>query len=169
MEANKPETQPKAVEPAVKEIADDISKGAERPSVLPLIFVLILIAVVLRGIHSHISSPITPGVRMRPGTWRSRCGLLGFLPSCQNAFIQVNDDGTMNLFNDEPSLAMKLKGNACNGRKGCRDGVVLHDNGSVSIGGQLAKTIVSYKKDMDITPWPFTKKPKLHVRYYSTK
>jgi hypothetical protein len=143
-------------------------KGIPQP-VFPLIAICVLVAFVLQAAHSRISAPILAGVVVPPGTWRSKCGLLNFLPSCENAYFEVMEDGTVNFFDANQELAMKLKGAKCSSSGkvdvGCVNGLLLHEDGYVSVGGQVVKSVVNYSEGMTIAPWPFLESPKMKVRY----
>ena len=158
-------------EPDVEFMPKQAEKKAPRAGlpILPLLVVCGLVYLILKAGHEHYSSPITVGVPVKPGTWRSKCGFMSIFPGCTNAFMEVNSDGTVNLFDSTPELAMKLKGNSCQGIPGCVDGLLLKKDGTILIGGKVVKSIVSYNKDMKITPWPFPTKPKAHIRHYAKK
>ena len=144
--------------------------SSTRLSILPLMMIFGLVYLILKAGHEHYTSPIMVGVPVKPGTWRSKCGYLSMFPGyCSNAFIEVNADGSVNLFDSASELAMKLRGGSCHGTKGCVDGLLLKKDGTIVVGGKVVKSIISYNKDMSITPWPFSTNPKASIRHYAKK
>ena len=109
------------------------------------------------------------GLNVPPGTWRSKCGLLSILPSCANAYLEVGDDGSVIVYDDEKEIAMKLKGATCAGNLDCTDGLLVLEDGSVTVGGKVVKTVNVYDEDMKMTPWPFADEPKLKTKYQAKR
>ena len=145
------------------------SKSSKSPAVFPFIAVVALIAILFQAAHNYISAPIISGLVVAPGTWRSKCGLLSLLPSCENAYLEVNDDGSVAVYDSDKELAMKLKGAACTGDFDCVDGLLVLEDGSVTIGGKIVKTVNVYDEDMEMTPWPFAEEPRLKMKYQARR
>ena len=139
---------------------------------LALAYVAIL-AIVIQAVNNYSMTPIQVGVVLAPGAKRSRCGLLGYLPtplrkalplSCIHSFLEVNADGTVSVFDEDRSLTMRLFGNVCS-TEDCVEGVMMLENGSVLIGDKRVKNLSMYG-NVDLTPFPFEISPKLKVKKY---
>jgi hypothetical protein len=127
-----------------------------------IIFV-ILLAILLQVFHMYISAPIKPGHVVSPGVWLSKCGLLAVLPHCDNAFLNVSKDGKVILYNADHEIAWEMKGAVCSeSDEKCIRGLHVMENGNLAIGGKSIQWLNMYKPS-DLSPWPFTEKPRVKV------
>lgn len=137
---------------------------------------LALIAVLMQAAHSFLSSPIQVGKTLKPGTWKSKCGLLGLLPplpldeysllpECTNSFLEVHGDGSVSIRDAAKELDVLLKGSVCGTEdEDCVDGLVLEEDGKVLIGGTQVKSGFVYGESSGLSPWPFDEEPKLKLK-----
>ena len=124
--------------------------------------IIIVIAILLQGAQMYITAPLRPGSVMPPGMWMSKCGLLSVLPICENAGLEMNDDGVLTLYGSDGDVQWKLVGGTCRANTDCEPGLVVKDDGNLVIGGKSI-TSVTIKGDAPLTPWPFEREPKLRV------
>lgn len=136
-------------------------------SIFPLVAILALIFIMIQAAHNHVAAPIQVGRPLAPGTWRSKCGLMSFLPSCTNSYLQVNDDGTATIYDANQLLDYSLVGSVCT-KPDCVEGLVLGKDGKISIGGKIVKKIAYFDQASDLTPWPFADKPKAKMKRFSS-
>jgi hypothetical protein len=147
-------------------------KSLSQKSVFPKIAILALVAIVLQAAHNFITTPIEVGVPLPPGTWRSKCGLMGylpdldFLPKCTNSFLEVNDDGTVSVYGADNEIDILMVGNVCN-KEECVEGLVVSEDGTIRIGGKIVKAATLYADDEAVSPWPFKEQPKLKVHPFN--
>ena len=131
------------------------------------VFVLVvfaIVAIILQVYHSKITAPLVPGQVLSPGGWISRCGLIAWLPSCKNAYLQMGHDGILSLYDADGELEWKMEGTICDSEE-CISGLETREDGKLAIGGKVVQR-VSIKKDADpISPWPFAEQPKLKFVY----
>ena len=103
-------------------------------ALLGLVFAWIVASLV----QSVMIQPILPNTVLKPGTYKSKCGLSGYLPivstelkettkntfeallsaapdflSCENEFLYVNYDGTVALYDSNRQVTMLLTGDLC--------------------------------------------------------
>jgi hypothetical protein len=153
-----------AVEPA-KEATPTKKEPASGSSVFQMIAFLAFLAIAIQEAHNFISAPIEIGVPLPPGSWRSKCGLMGylpkleFLPPCTNAFLEVNYDGTVYVYDEEKELDMGMVGDVCNDED-CVEGLVMNEDRTISIGGRIVKSATLYGDVSSLSPWPFKEEPK---------
>ncbi|KAL3938287.1 MAG: hypothetical protein SGBAC_006769 [Bacillariaceae sp.] len=148
-------------------------KSGEK-SIFPTIIMLALIAVLLQAANSFLSSPIRVGKTLKPGTWKSKCGLLGlvpsspldkFLPECTNSFLEVHGDGSVSIRDADKELDVLMTGGVCGEEdEDCVDGLVLEEEGKVLIGGMQVKSGFVYGDSTELSPWPFEEEPKLKLK-----
>jgi hypothetical protein len=130
-------------------------------SMFMLLF-MALAAVILQVYHSKITAAIAPGQVLSPGGWVSRCGLIALLPTCDNAFLQMGDDGVLSLYDAEGELEWKMEGALCK-TEDCISGLEMREDNKLAIGGKVVQW-VNVKKDAEpISPWPFAEQPKIKV------
>lgn len=145
-----------------------------KSGIFPIVAVLAILAIVLQTAHNFISSPIEAGVPLPPGTWRSKCGLFGYipdigggyLPTCKNQYFEVNDDGTAVLYDSDQEIDIFLLGGVCK-KEDCIEGLVMGTDGIVRIGGKQVNKALLYEFDMELTPWPFVEKPKMKYQNFN--
>lgn len=153
---------------ASKEAAKEGDAGS---SVFPLIVIFALLAIVVHAAHNFISVPIEIGIPHPPGTWKSKCGLLGylpkvdFLPPCTNSYLEVHADGSVSLYDDDRETEKLMVGNVCSSED-CVPGLVMNEDRTVSIGGKVVKSAKYYGDDSSLSPWPFKEEPKMKMRRY---
>jgi KipI family sensor histidine kinase inhibitor len=99
---------------------------------------------------------------LSPGGWISKCGLASILPSCENAYLQMGDDGVLSLLDSDGELEWKIDGAVCKSDE-CTHGLEMKEDSHIAIGGKKIQW-VNVKKDADdISPWPFAEEPNLKV------
>ena len=92
---------------------------------------------------------------------------MAFLPSCTNSYLQVNDDGTATIYNANQDLDFRMVGSVCT-KPDCVEGLLLGEDGKISIGGKVVKRITYFDLASDLTPWPFAEKPKASMRRFNS-
>lgn len=150
-------------------------------SIFPTIALMVLVAIILQAGNMFLSAPIKAGTTLKPGTWKSKCGLLGllpplplekyeFLPQCTNSFLEVHSDGTVSIKDAEKELDVLMTGGVCKeDDEECSDGLVVDDDGKVLIGGTQVKTAYVYGETKSLNPWPFEEEPKLKLKSSSRR
>lgn len=156
--------------PLVKQEIEKETSGGFTVLAFPFIAALAVLAVITQAIHVHLATPIQVGVLLPPGTQRSKCGILGYLPvqmstPCRNSYLEVKADGTVSILNEDGELDMLLVGGVCS-KPNCIDGLVVEPDGSVMVGGTRVKSLHSYGHTATITPWPFEQAPKLKIKKF---
>jgi hypothetical protein len=147
-------------------MAEGSADKTGQKSIFPLIAILALIVIVLQAAQEYITTPIQVGQPLAPGTWRSKCGLVSFLPSCMNSYLQVNDDGTAAIYDANQQLDFRMVGGVCT-KPDCIEGLVLGEDGNISIGGKVVKKITYFDQASNLTPWPFAEKPKARIKRFN--
>lgn len=146
---------------------------------------LVIFAIVIFSLDSFLKSPIKAGVPLKPGSWRSKCGILGLVPAdltasitgllpadltasitdCTNAFLEVHSDGTVSISGADSELAYLMAGAVCDeGDEDCVSGLILGEDGNVAIGGKKIKSAYKYGEGTSLSPWPFEESPKLKMK-----
>lgn len=134
---------------------------------------LVIFAIVIFSLDSFLKSPIKAGVALKPGSWRSKCGILGLVPAdltasitdCTNAFLEVHSDGTVSISGADSELAFLMAGAVCDeGDEDCVSGLILGEDGNVAIGGKKIKSAYKYGDGTSLSPWPFEESPKLKMK-----
>lgn len=145
-------------------------------SIFPTIIMLAIVGVLLQVAHSFLSSPIQVGKPLKPGTWKSKCGLLGLvppspldkygiIPECTNSFLEVHGDGSVSIRDAAKELDVLMEGGVCGEEdEDCVDGLVLEEDGKVLIGGTQVKSGFVYGDSTGLSPWPFEAEPKLKLK-----
>lgn len=147
--------------PTISDTADEEPEESGSGGLFIVIFI-VLAAVILQIYHQKITEPLAAGQVLAPGGWVSKCGLLAPLPSCDNAFLKMGEDGVLALYNADEVLEWKMEGAVCDSED-CVDGLEMTDDGYLRIGGKKM-TWVNVNKGADaITPWPFAEEVKLKV------
>lgn len=123
---------------------------------------IIFAAIIFQVYHTKITAPIEPGQVLSPGGWISKCGLAFILPSCDNAYLQMGDDGVLSLFDSHGELEWKMDGAICESDD-CINGLEMKKDGKLAIGGKPIQWVNVKKNAEDISPWPFAIEPKLKV------
>jgi len=107
---------------------------------------------VLINFQGHITTPLQPGSVLAPGAWRSRCGFAQS-SACTSAYIEMGLDGTLQVVEDN-GVTFSLSGKVCGEEdEDCVPGAVIEEDGTLKIGGVVAK--VGTKSKTPLTPWPF--------------
>ncbi|CAJ1936183.1 unnamed protein product [Cylindrotheca closterium] len=152
------------------------TEKSREKSIFPTIIMLALIAILLQAANSFLSSPIQVGKPLKPGTWKSKCGLLGLvppspldkygiIPECTNSFLEVHGDGSVSIRDAAKELDVLMRGGVCGEEdEDCVDGLVLEEDGKVLIGGTQVKSGFIYGESTGLNPWPFEKEPKLKLK-----
>lgn len=136
----------------------------------PIIPIIAFVVLVLQTYHNIVTTPIQVGIPLGPGTYRYKCGLLSFSPfhDCIDAHLEVNDDGTVAVFNNVNELDMLLVGGICTpDEHNCVDGILLEEDGKVYVGGKVVKSIARFDDSTGLSPWPFAEEPKLKSSPFS--
>lgn len=159
-------TPPRATK---KEEVEKVTNGSTVYA-FPFIVALAVLSVIIQAVHVHLATPIQVGVLLPPGTQRSKCGLFGYLPvkvstTCKNSLLEVKEDGTVSILDEDGELNMLLVGGVCS-KPNCVDGLVVETDGSVFVGGKRVKSLLAYGDSTTITPWPFQEAPKLKVKKF---
>jgi len=158
----------------------DVEKESKNKSFFPTIATLALLAIIVQTAHNFLSLPIETSVVLKPGTWKSKCGIFGLLPppvldllsfnQCTNSFLEVHNDGTVSIQNPDKELDILLKGGVCAANdEECVDGLVLNENGKIYIGGTQVKIAYMYGETKSLSPWPFEENPKLKLKNSSRR
>jgi hypothetical protein len=164
-------TDPVPVPPAeqdrdIDDLYEEITEkavAAETNSVWISVIIIAIIAIILQGAQMYITAPLRPGSVLQPGMWMSKCGLLSFMPICENAGLEMKEDGVLTLYGSDGSVQWKLQGGKCRAHDTeCEPGLVVKDDGNLVIGGKSI-TSVTIKGDAPLSPWPFEREPKLRV------
>ena len=146
----------------VDQSAIDTEENEDKKSKKSITIVVVLTGVVMAMIASFaavaqktLTSPLQRGDVLAPGQWRSQCGLLTLLhlEYCQSPLIKMGNDGVLNLY-DENGTIFALTGPLCEEGSECISGLVIGEDGTVTIGG-VAPT-VSKKSKIPLNPWPFS-------------
>jgi hypothetical protein len=75
----------------------------------------------------------------------------------------MNDDGVLTLYNADGSVQWEMIGGHCRTLEdGCKEGLVVNDDGSLVIGGKRINAAAIYG-DAIFTPWPFTVSPNVRL------
>lgn len=131
--------------------------------------------------HDFITSPLSLGDELPPGSWRSKCGLLSFLPShdtldkfslpshvisalsCDKAALEMSRDGVLTLYGAGAAVVWRMQGSVCDhDHPSCVEGLIIKPNGSLVIGGKQISSVTTYG-DTDLSPWPFVNAPRVRV------
>jgi hypothetical protein len=152
-----------APSPSPIKIDTPVSKRTAFNSALSIVFFAFL-AFGLEVSHYYMSSPLEPGQRLSPGSTITKCGLLFFLPTCEtNPRLEMSSDGVMTMYKDANTVEWQIVGGVCESfESGCMNGAVLHEDGSLVIGGTPVLT-VTVMGSSTMSPWPFTTVPKLRA------
>jgi len=105
--------------------------------------------------NGQITTPLGVGSTLKPGAWRSRCGLSAAFPlsSCKPAYVEMTTDSVLQVVEDD-EVTFSLIGSPCDELDdSCEDGAVFGGEGLITIGGVAAK--VGKKTDIPLVPWPF--------------
>lgn len=129
------------------------------------VFLIGVLAFGVQVVHTYISSPIPAEQRLIPGVWLSRCGLLAFQKDCKNAFLHMGRDGVVTLYEPDHEVVWQMFGATCPaGDNDCTDGLVMKENGIVTIGGKMVTTVSVKGSQMpQLSPWPFAITPKVRM------
>jgi hypothetical protein len=154
--------------------AVDGKQAASSGNSMTFILLVAAAAVCLFSIQSVLTKPIGVGVVIPPGTMKSKCGVMGWVPAivkdvtktllepfqsdiqtadnllnCENEYLEVTDQGEIKITDAEGNLLVFLKGSPCTATKknSCVKGLVMQDNKKVKIGTNVVKSGVSYYFD----------------------
>ncbi|KAG7339764.1 hypothetical protein IV203_028225 [Nitzschia inconspicua] len=139
-----------------------------------LLVIVAVVGICLYTVHSILTTPITVGTVVPPGTIRSKCGVMGWIPpivkdvtktllepfqsdiqtadnlwNCDNEYLHVNGEGEMKITDANGDLVVFVKGSGCTAtsKKSCVKGVLLQDNKTVKIGNKVVKSGIAYYHD----------------------
>ena len=145
--------------------AAESSGGSGVAGVLKTAFLIALVAAVLQVFHLYISTPIKPGNVVSPGVWLSKCGLLFFLPSCENAYFSLDKNGKATYSDANQTTVWVMEGGVCDeSDESCTPGMVVGVDGNIVIGGKNVKQATTYVKGFDMDQWPFAELPNLKLK-----
>lgn len=173
--------------PALDEASKDSKPTSGGPSVLSILVAVVAVAAGTYMLNDAITKPLGPGDRLRPGSYVSKCGFMGFVPPvvlttlsdlaeehlpdhaglvpsvCESAGIEMGNDGVLRKYSYAGDVAggevtWEIAGGVCpeEGDEACVPGLVVEEDGRLTIGGQAAK-IPTIKEEME--PWPFVIDP----------
>jgi len=132
-----------------------------------MIAVLALVVIVLQAAQNFLAAPIKVGKVLPPGTKRSKCGILSFLPAaispCENSFLEVTKEGTVTLSNNSGDITMLAVGGVCK-KENCVPGILVGKDGIVTVGGRRVKAATVYGSKPNVAPWPFQEAPKMKIK-----
>jgi len=124
---------------------------------------VILAGILLQVFHLYISAPIKPGHVVSPGIWLTKCGIMSFLPSCENSYVSFGDDGLVKLYNADDEVLWEIEGAVCKeGDDDCVPGMQVKEDNTLVVGGKQISYVKMYRES-DLSPWPFAEQPKVRV------
>ena len=141
----------------------------------PKMVTFALLAFVIMSLDTFLKAPIQADSPLKPGSFRSKCGVFGFLPAelsdymkvmtdCTNSYLEVHNDGTVSITDAAKELDIFMKGKACEEGDDCEPGLVMKENGKVFIGKQRVREAYQYGETKTLSPWPFATEPKLKIK-----
>jgi hypothetical protein len=140
-------------------------------------------------VQSIMMKPVSTDFILKPGSYKSKCGLSGFIPmkstarnifqnipyyervepeflSCQDQFLRVHYDGTATLYDSEKQAVMILKGDVCDPQNAstsnCVHGLVMKGSDKTLKMGDTSMKQVLVRKSYShkqLSPWPFVEEP----------
>ena len=116
---------------------------------------LFVLAHFLIRVEKNVTSPLGPGDSLSPGQWKSKCGMVGILPTsdCNPSSIEMGRDGTFKVFEGK-DLVFSLTGATCTAADDkCTEDLIVESDGTIKIGGKVGK--VATKASVPLSPWPF--------------
>eukprot|EP00934_Nitzschia_sp_Nitz4_P005092 Nitzschia sp. Nitz4//scaffold13_size275219//243346//244823//NITZ4_000922-RA/size275219-augustus-gene-0.242-mRNA-1//1//CDS//3329536158//5082//frame0 len=150
-----------------------------------LFTIAIAISILLQTIHTYLSSPMEVGLRLPLNAWRSKCGILPYLPdmrvpkyvdgkwsvdviplqTCVESTMEVNEDGTVSVYGPDKQLDYLFIGGSCENHLSCEDGFLLTEQGTLWMGDTRVRSVRRYRASAPpLSPWPFTQMPKVRVK-----
>lgn len=127
--------------------------------------VCLLFAILVQVFHLYISTPISPGSIVAPGVWLSKCGLLGLITNCTDAFFHVSRNGNILYYNSQKKLSWQMEGATCKQTDtACIPGLQFTKEYRIILGGKNVGQVNKLLIDMPLSPWPFDVEPKLKTR-----
>jgi hypothetical protein len=107
-------------------------------NVITILLVVAAASICLVSIHSVLTKPVNVGVVVRPGTIKSKCGIMGWVPpvvkdvtktvlepfqrdihtsdnllNCVNEYLEVNHQGELKIIDKDGNTVVHLKGTTC--------------------------------------------------------
>lgn len=158
-----PKTSSRALE---DDIADGAAGSASSSTKTILVIAVVVAAIVLQVFHMYISTAIKPGHIVSPGIWLTKCGLLAFLPSCENnARLEFTDRGVVTLYHQDGTPMWELQGGVCpKSDASCVPGLQVKDDNTLVVGGKTVSHVKLFDLNAELSPWPFAEQPKVQVR-----
>lgn len=158
-----PKTSSRALE---DDIADGAAGSASSSTKTILVIAVVVAAIVLQVFHMYISTAIKPGHIVSPGIWLTKCGLLAFLPSCENnARLEFTDRGVVTLYHQDGTPMWELQGGVCpKSDASCVPGLQVKDDNALVVGGKTVSHVKLFDLNAELSPWPFAEQPKVQVR-----
>lgn len=137
---------PKYVEPVEK-------KSGNNFIVMGAIFAVVFHLVMKTNLH--FTSPLVPGLVLENGRERGACGLMSLSPfsNCESAIAKM-EDGVFSVTKGD-EVVFAISGPACEDAEDCVDGLVIGEDGKITIGGKKKVKVLTRAK-IDIQPWPFS-------------
>jgi len=124
---------------------------------------IVLAGILLQVFHLYISAPIKPGHVVSPGIWLTKCGIMSFLPSCDNSYVSFDDKGVVKLIDSNDEVLWEIVGSICDdGDEDCVPGMQVKEDSTLVVGGKQISTVKMYG-DADLSPWPFAEQPKVRI------
>lgn len=158
-----PKVTPRALVPEPVSVPIEVeSDDGESGGGVFVLVLMVIAAIVMQVYHSKITAPIAPGQVLSPGGWVSKCGVASVFPSCENAYLEMGDDGVLSLFDAHGELEWKMQGSVCKSED-CIEGLEMREDSRLYVGGKYVQW-VNVKKDAEpISPWPFAEAPKIKI------
>lgn len=138
---------------APKYVAPVEKKSGNNFIVIGAIFAVVFHLVMKTNLH--FTSPLGPGLVLENGRERGACGLLSLSPlsDCESAIAKM-EDGVFSVTKGD-EVVFAISGPACGDVDGCVDGLVIDEDGKITIGGKKKVKVLTRAK-VSITPWPFS-------------
>ena len=144
-----------------RKYAAPLEKTSNNFIVMGAIFAIVLHLVMKTNLH--FTSPLGPGLVWENGRERGACGLLSLSPfsGCESAIAKMEDGVFSVTKGDEVVFAISgpacgdVNGNANAKAEDCVDGLVIGEDGKITIGGKKRVKVLT-RAQIDIKPWPFS-------------
>lgn len=148
------------------------------------LFVLLGVLVLIKSVDTYLSTPISVGRVLSPGTVLHKCGVVGAVPGlqkaltyvfpkvgdCENASLVVEDDKVTGYDADgnvswivSGTYHKKAKHCDVQGEADCKLGLHFLDDQRLVLSGAKITWVEVYEKGLKLTPWPFAEKPQTRI------
>lgn len=169
---------------------DETSQNDDRNSTISFLLLGFVFAMIIGNlVQSVMVKPVSSDFVLKPGSYKSKCGLSGYIPMkktarnifksipfsdvvapgflvCEDEFFAVNHDGTAVLYDSEHEPIIIFSGDICGSSKSssldCVNGLVMKSNEkTLELNGKAIKQALVRKshRDKQVSPWPFEEQP----------